>query len=233
MAICADGVLTLDTKIRHPRAPKWEHVDIPGRYDVKHRRTQYVAWWLARKCDMRAGNHPSKTPPLHFARIWEKLIRFFLNCAGIWDFTSHPVVCRSPVLRPAVQWLWKIWFAWTFKDFFSCCAVFTRIWTHRTYDLTDYQLTVDKFFLALTFMWSGRQFPGWSQFSGPQFLNFNYFLLCPPWSISRLACLHGVAQFVLDRAREDPDDEADALAARRPALLHPTSPWTSISIHTA
>ena len=49
-----------------------------------------------------------------------------------------------------------------------------------------------------------------------------------------LACLHCEAQFptcpdleLLDRAREDPDDEADALAARRLALLRPISPWTS------
>ena len=34
-----------------------------------------------------------------------------------------------------------------------------------------------------------------------------------------------------DREREDFDDEEDALAARRPALFRPSSPWTSISIH--
>ena len=46
----------------------------------------------------------------------------------------------------------------------------------------------------------------------------------------RLAFLHGAAQYptcpdqdVLDRAREDPDDEAGALAVRRPALFHPSS----------
>ena len=55
---------------------------------------------------------------------------------------------------------------------------------------------------------------------------------------TRRACLHGVAQFptfpdldVLDRGHEDPDDEADALAARRPVLMRTTSPSTSISIH--
>ena len=36
---------------------------------------------------------------------------------------------------------------------------------------------------------------------------------------------------MLDRAREYPDDEEDAVAARRPALFHPSSPWASISIH--
>ena len=40
-----------------------------------------------------------------------------------------------------------------------------------------------------------------------------------------------VEEDVLDRAREDPDDEEDALAARQPALFRPSSPWTSISIH--
>ena len=43
-----------------------------------------------------------------------------------------------------------------------------------------------------------------------------------------------VEEDVLDRAREDPDDEEGALAARaarRPALFRPSSPWTSISIH--
>ena len=46
----------------------------------------------------------------------------------------------------------------------------------------------------------------------------------------RLAFLHGAAQYptcpdqdVLDRAREDPVDEAGALAVRRPALFHPSS----------
>ena len=36
---------------------------------------------------------------------------------------------------------------------------------------------------------------------------------------------------MLDCAREDPDDEEDALAARLPALFRPSSPWASISIH--
>ena len=53
------------------------------------------------------------------------------------------------------------------------------------------------------------------------------------------ACMHAVVRVltcpgeedVLDRAREDPDDDEDALAARRPALFRPSSPWTSISIH--
>ena len=55
--------------------------------------------------------------------------------------------------------------------------------------------------------------------------------------------MHGIAQFPtypdladldvlrLDRVREDPEDEADALAARRPVLFRPSSPRTSISIH--
>ena len=36
---------------------------------------------------------------------------------------------------------------------------------------------------------------------------------------------------VSDCAREDPDDEEDALAARRPALFRRSSPWASISNH--
>ena len=45
---------------RRTRAPKWEHVFTTGRYDVKDRRAQKVAWWLTRKRDLRAGNRPSK-----------------------------------------------------------------------------------------------------------------------------------------------------------------------------
>ena len=40
-----------------------------------------------------------------------------------------------------------------------------------------------------------------------------------------------VEEDVLDRAREDPDDEEDALAARRPAFFRRSSPWASISNH--
>ena len=36
---------------------------------------------------------------------------------------------------------------------------------------------------------------------------------------------------MLDCAREDPKDEKDALAARRPSLFRPRAPCTSISDH--
>ena len=36
---------------------------------------------------------------------------------------------------------------------------------------------------------------------------------------------------VLDRAREDPDDEEDTLVAQRPSLFRPRAPWTSILEH--
>ena len=53
------------------------------------------------------------------------------------------------------------------------------------------------------------------------------------------ACMHPATRVltcsgeedVLDRERVDFDDEKDALAARRPVLFRPSSPWTSISIH--
>ena len=53
------------------------------------------------------------------------------------------------------------------------------------------------------------------------------------------ACMHGATRIrtwqgeedVLDSVRKDPDDEEDALAARRLALFRPSSPWTSIAIH--
>ena len=53
----------------------------------------------------------------------------------------------------------------------------------------------------------------------------------------RLGCLHGTAQFLtcpdedaLDRAQEDPGDEADALSTRRRDLFCPSSSRTSDSI---
>ena len=60
------------------------------------------------------------------------------------------------------------------RTFFSCYAIFTWIWTHKTHDLPDYQLTVGSFLPAITYMWSDRQIKGDLNSS-----NSNNFPPCP------------------------------------------------------
>ena len=59
--------------------------------------------------------------------------------------------------------LWKRWIVWAFLEC-SCYAIFTWIWTYKTHDLADYQLTIGSFLPATTFMCSNWQIPVWSQF---------------------------------------------------------------------
>ena len=53
-----------------------------------------------------------------------------------------------------------------------------------------------------------------------------------------LVCVHNPTQYltsphedVLDRARQEPEVQADALAAREASLFRQSSPWTSIPDH--
>ena len=95
-----------------------------------------------------------------------------------WHTENSRESLQRIVLEPEI--LWKRWFAWAFhKGFFSCNPNVTWIWTYKTHDLTDNQLTVGSFLPAITFMWSDRQIPAW-----PQFVYRKYFPLCPPWFFS-------------------------------------------------
>ena len=86
-----------------------------------------------------------------------------------------PLSCSTYLIKHLTHWkfqsiavepeiLWKRWFAWAFCCcFFSCYAIFTWIWTYKTHDLTEYQLTIGSFLPATTFMWSDWQIPEWPQ----------------------------------------------------------------------
>ena len=97
--------------------------------------------------------------------------RFFFHyivaqvCASIWHWKFQSIAFEQEIL-------WKRWFALAFrKHFFFCYAIFTWVWTCKTHDLTDYQLTVGSFLPSITFMWSNRQIPGWPQFFQQQFFH--------------------------------------------------------------
>ena len=113
-----------------------------------------------------------------------------------WNSASQPPLflpssCSTCLSKHLTHWkfqrialelgiLWKRWFARAFRErFFSCFAIFTWIWTYKTHDLTQYQLTIGSFLPATTFMWSDWQIPGWPQFfqqllfpSVPSLVNF-------------------------------------------------------------
>ena len=96
----------------------------------------------------------------------------------VFNTSKIPVPCFGTKI------LWKRWFARAFcKHFSFCYAIFVWIWTYKTHDLTDYQLTnvtIGSFLQATTLMWSDWQIPGWPQFfqqqvfpSVPSLVHFN------------------------------------------------------------
>ena len=89
----------------------------------------------------------------------------FLSSFCLTCLFKHLTPWKFQSLRTRAEILWKSWFAWAIhKHFFSCYAIFTWIWTYKTHDPIDYQLTIGSFLTAITFMWSDRQIPGWPQF---------------------------------------------------------------------
>ena len=114
-----------------------------------------------------------------------------------------PLSCSTYLIKHLTHWkfqsiavepeiLWKRWFAWAFCCcFFSCYAIFTWIWTYKTHDLTEYQLTIGSFLPATTFMWSDWQIPGDLSSS-----NSNCFPLCIPWSISNAQSFFQVSTLI-------------------------------------
>ena len=90
-------------------------------------------------------------PPLFLPTI---LLQKFMQ---VFDTSKIPVHCLS---WPGYSE--KRWFAWPVRThLFFCYAIFTWIWTYKTHDLPDYQLTIGSFLQAITFMWSYRQIPEW------------------------------------------------------------------------
>ena len=71
----------------------------------------------------------------------------------LWNF-------QCIALEP--EMLWNRWFAWTFASIYSLLIpFFLWIWIYKTHDLTDYQVIMGRFLLAITSMGRPKQIPWW------------------------------------------------------------------------
>ena len=137
--------------------------------------------------DWHSNPKPLKLPPCcrhahsfeSFRGILPLNPRFFLPSSCSTCLSKHLTRWKFQNIALEPEILWKRLFAWAFREhFFSCYAYFTWIWTYKTHDLTDYQLTVGSFY------WKSCEVIYKSQ-SDLNSSNSKYFpALCPPWPIS-------------------------------------------------
>ena len=117
--------------------------------------------------DRQWNSKPKKLPPRyrHAHSFWilswnsasQPLLFLPPYCCTSSESSKHLTLWKfqSLILEPEI--LWKRYSPDPFvRTFFFCYAIFILIWTYKTDDLTDYQLTICSFLPAITFMWSDR-----------------------------------------------------------------------------
>ena len=99
----------------------------------------------------------------------------FLSSFCSTNLSMHLTLWKFQCIALELKLLWKRWFTRAFhnlKHFGSFYTIFTWIWTYKNHDLTDHQLAIGSFLLAIASM--GRE---------QQILSLrwpSYFPLCPP-----------------------------------------------------
>ena len=97
-------------------------------------------------------------PFLEFCFSSTILLHKFVQDSASIDFLKIPIYCFG-----TLDTLKKV-ICMILCNVFFCCAIFIWIWTYKTHDLTDHQLIIGRFVLAIASMGRTKQTPRWPWF---------------------------------------------------------------------